>query len=292
MNAWVLIALVVWISLTEDIYSFPRYSSFISKYVIVKSQNSKLFSSPFIEKIPVSLSFEDMRQWALILNNVTDHIDINKPEVALSEISKHMGWLYSRDIPKLTEMLMKEFPEIREFEGVGRAYRFILDFLEVVAKETNTMMASHQLSIKKLLEASKISEKAIDKLLEKENSQFTSSDFLVFLDCEIESQEENSPMQNLLVTIKLRILDEIGRNLGVDVMILPKLASEGNPAELKRKTVEHLKSYDRAGKELFLQTLQIMRGEMKRRYNNVDPLLSLNLEQIEKIAKGLLDDSI
>jgi hypothetical protein len=33
----------------------------------------------------------------------------------------------------------------------------------------------------------------------------------MYLDTEIESQEDNTPMQNLLVTVKLRLLDEKGK---------------------------------------------------------------------------------
>ena len=108
-------------------------------------------------------------------------------------------------------MLSQEFPEIKGFEGMIRSYDFILDFLSMVAKETKNMLATHQLSLKKLLEASRISEKTIDNLLIKEKDSFTSMEFLIYLDSEIESQEENSPAQNLLVTIKLRVLDEIGK---------------------------------------------------------------------------------
>ena len=39
----------------------------------------------------------------------------------------------------------------------------------------------------------------------------------------------------MLVTTKLRLLDEVGKGMGVDVMVLPKLAAEENPAELRRK---------------------------------------------------------
>eukprot|EP00597_Dinobryon_sp_UTEXLB2267_P002253 CAMPEP_0170067922 /NCGR_PEP_ID=MMETSP0019_2-20121128/7074_1 /TAXON_ID=98059 /ORGANISM="Dinobryon sp., Strain UTEXLB2267" /LENGTH=85 /DNA_ID=CAMNT_0010275405 /DNA_START=580 /DNA_END=833 /DNA_ORIENTATION=+ len=84
-------------------------------------------------------------------------------------------------------------------------------------------------------------------------------------------------MESLLVTVKLRLLDEQGKRLGVDVMILPKLAAEEDPSELRRKTILHLESYDNTGKLLFLQTLKLLRKEMLKRYQNVDPLLVMNL---------------
>lgn len=42
-------------------------------------------------------------------------------------------------------------------------------------------------------------------------TQLLSPDFTVYLDSEIEGAERNSPSENLLVTIKLRLLDEQGK---------------------------------------------------------------------------------
>lgn len=111
----------------------------------------------------------------------------------------------------------------------------------------------------------------------------------MYLDTEIEAQESNSPQENMLVTVKLRLLDELGRTMGVDVMVLPQLAAEEDPAELKRKTIRHLENYDAMGQQLFLQTLRIMVGEMKKRYQAVDPLLLMNLREVEKIAEGIVN---
>ena len=41
--------------------------------------------------------------------------------------------------------------------------------------------------------------------------QLISADFMIYLDTEIENQETNSQWENLLVTIKLRLLDEQGK---------------------------------------------------------------------------------
>ena len=54
-------------------------------------------------------------------------------------------------------------------------------------------------------------------------------------------------MENILTTLKLRMLDEVGKGLGVDVTILPKLASIADPVELRQQTVNHLKSYTSGG---------------------------------------------
>ena len=65
----------------------------------------------------------------------------------------------------------------------------------------------------------------------------TKPEFLLYLDAEIDSQDYNSPLENMLITTKLRLLDEVGKGMGVDVMVLPKLAAEENPAELRRKVM-------------------------------------------------------
>jgi hypothetical protein len=42
---------------------------------------------------------DDMKTFTLILANITEFIDF-KPEVAMSIVTKNMGWMYQRNIPK------------------------------------------------------------------------------------------------------------------------------------------------------------------------------------------------
>jgi hypothetical protein len=177
-------------------------------------------------------NFEDMKEMAFILANITEHLD-TKPELSLSVLSQKMGWLYSRDIPKLTQMLLQEFPGFRKDEGMMRSYMFLMDFLEAVVNETVTMQKTNQKALRLLLEAAQTSEAQVDQAITNNKEQLLKQEFLLYLDAEIESQEGNSSMENMLVTVKLRLLDEIGKGMGVDVMILPKLAAEEDPAELR-----------------------------------------------------------
>jgi hypothetical protein len=73
-----------------------------------------------------------------------------------------MGWMYSRNIPALTQMMLNEFPSIRQDDGMMRGYMFLLDFLEAVAKETSTLLKRNQNILRQLLEASKMSEDAVN----------------------------------------------------------------------------------------------------------------------------------
>ena len=75
-------------------------------------------------------------------------------------------------------------------------------------------------------------------------------------------------------------------------MLLPKLAAEADPAELRRKTTNHLAMYDDTGKQLFLQTLRLMYREMEKRYNNVRNKFSLfhNQDYYFRLCSHCLND--
>jgi hypothetical protein len=232
-------------------------------------------------------TFEDMKKVAFILANVSDSLDTN-PEIALTVCSQNMGWLFARDLPGLAQMLLTEYPALRQDTGMMRGYMFLLDFLEAVGSETSKLLKKNQDAMKSLLEAMKTSEQAVDQVFDS-NEVLKSPEFLVYLDSEIQTAEPNGPMESLLVTVKLRLLEELGKSFGYDTTIIPKLAAEENPADLRRKTMEHLQSYEGVGgKDLFLQALRMMKKEMKKRYTQVDPLLLMNLAEIEKIAVEML----
>lgn len=161
--------------------------------------------------------------------------------------------------------------------NIRRAYFFALDFLEAIVKETSGLLSRHQGTLKKIMEASKLSEIAIDKVMAANYLEVSDPEFLVYLDSEIENQDINSPMENFLVTIKLRVLDEIGRSKGIDVTILPKLAAEHDPDTMRINTYRHLEGFDTEGKLLFLQTLKLLRKEMKKRYTSVSLLYRISL---------------
>ena len=104
---------------------------------------------------------EDMEKLAIMLANITEYLD-TQPEKAMTIASKDMAWLYQRDVPKLTQMLLNEVPAVRQDNAMMRAYMFLIDFLEAVGKETTAMLKQNQETFRKLLEAAKASEKALD----------------------------------------------------------------------------------------------------------------------------------
>lgn len=235
-------------------------------------------------------TFEDMKTMAVILSNITDYID-TQPGNAMKVVTDNMGWLYSRNVPKLTQMLLTDYPELREDTIMMRSYMFLIDFLEAVTKETSNLLKRNQNLLKSVLEAAKVSESKLNEVISKDSTNYISPEFMLYLDTEIENQEVNSQFQSLLVTIKLRLLDEWGKTKGVDVMMLPKIASEEDPNIMRQKTIQIISDYNNEGRELFLTALQILRKEMIKRYQNVDPILIANLEEIEKITKSFIKES-
>jgi hypothetical protein len=236
----------------------------------------------------VEPNHEDTLKMGEILKDINAMIQ-TKPESAINVISTNLGFLLSRKVPTLTQMLLADQPAYRQDQGMMKAYMLILDFLEALGKETQEVLKRNQNSLRILLEATKISEAKIDEVIAENREQLTSQEFMMYLDSEIENQSGNNPTENLLVTVKLRLMDEMGRNMGMDVMMLPKLAAENEPEELQRKTIEFLDTYTLPAKELFVQTLQIMRKEMQKRYEGVDPMLITNLDRIEKIAQSRIE---
>ena len=62
-------------------------------------------------------------------------------------------------------MMLAELPELRKDEAMMRAYMFLMDFLEVVSKETAARLKANQLELKGLMEAAKSSEEKFNQYI-------------------------------------------------------------------------------------------------------------------------------
>lgn len=62
-------------------------------------------------------------------------------------------------------MLLDTYPVLREDENMMQGYIFLIDFLEVVAKEAAQRVQVNQKLMKGLLEVTKISEDALDEYI-------------------------------------------------------------------------------------------------------------------------------
>jgi hypothetical protein len=118
-----------------------------------------------VERKLMDPTFDDMKEMGIILADISDCLE-KEPEKAISIASQKMGWLYARNLPKLTEMMLKEFPQFRKDTGMMKAYLFVLDFLEVVVKEVETMQKTNQRALRTLLEAAKVSEQQVDQAIQ------------------------------------------------------------------------------------------------------------------------------
>lgn len=86
-------------------FSVPLHTTWIAPRVRSAVANERIQLSAQSKALPLNSAVllepndEDMRQYAFILANVTDHLD-SKPESALSIASNEMGWLLQRNVPK------------------------------------------------------------------------------------------------------------------------------------------------------------------------------------------------
>lgn len=71
----------------------------------------------------------------------------------------------SRNLPKLAEMLLSEYPVLRQDTGLMRAYMFTIDFLEAVSKETSSMLKEKQALLQGLVEAAKVNEDRLNQYI-------------------------------------------------------------------------------------------------------------------------------
>lgn len=208
---------------------------------------------------------------------------------ALKIVTAEMKWLYRRNVPGLVQMLLQspQGPILRQNTSIMNAYLFIIDFLEAVANESSSSIKVNQSSLRALLEAAKKGEDNVDEVIRKDVQTYTDPAFFVYLDSEIDNSSE--AMNQLLTTVKLRLLDEVGKEKGIDIQMIASLATINDPLELKKKTMSYLYEYDKDGVSLFLQVLKILNSEMKKRYNNVDAGLLLNMAEIERICISYID---
>lgn len=155
---------------------------------------------------------------------------------------------------------------IRKDEGMMKGYMFIIDFLQIVSAESEMRIKKNQKLLLSLLDACKKGDDELIQLIDTSYDDVTSGDFLLHLDCEIENQNSNSATENLLVTLKLLLIEEVGKRKGEDILMLSKLAAEDDNDVLDKKTRDYFKKYDVLGKQLFLQTFLILKSDMKKRY--------------------------
>ena len=161
----------------------------------------------------------------------------------------------------------------------------MVDFLEAVVVETESMLQRRRETLRIILEAAKLGEDALNNVISLNYHDISDPEFLVFLDSEIDCQSINSSLEALLVTIKLRVLDEIGFRKGVDITMIPKLAAESNDDIMRINTLKYLKNFDLEGQELFLVSLKTVVREIETRYIQMDGDLLVNLKKIEDTTK-------
>ena len=181
---------------------------------------------------------------------------------------------------RLTEMMLRRYPELRANEYVLQAYYLILNAMEALAAEKKQMVERNQAVLRELVMAAKVSEAQLRSFLAANvdkvclaaadaslgvsrgsmyamGVQISSLDFSLFLDAEIQDAEYQSPAEQVLLAIKLNVLEARAQRsgatgpvslvyhsltprcgsyrLGVDVRALPALAASSTADEMRQK---------------------------------------------------------
>lgn len=165
--------------------------------------------------------------------DILRQMEVPAPERSeLSVLSSSLGWLLSHNLPQL-------FDDMSELDRVELrpSFGLVLDFLEMNALETRALVSTHQLVLKKLLQAAQISESTLQEFLSKEGPQVTSPGFLTYLESEVEAQSSDGPARATLQVIQMMVLEELGRSRGQgeDILAIPRLASEASEELIRLK---------------------------------------------------------
>ena len=237
-----------------------------------------------------SVSSGDVELFSEILTSTTEALIENETAKALTIVSANVEFLLKTNVPSLAQNLLNQTPLLRD-NNTQQGYTFIMDFLEAVVNETELLVKRNQELLRSILESAKSGEISLENLIKKRKNDVTSADFLVFLDAEIDNVGERSAAGQLLSTIRLRLLEEVGdAMMSADVAILPRLLAIENDEDLKNETLIYLKTLKNlAAIELFLQNLRFMKKQMDKKYTNVDPMLLQNLAKIEVIASTVAE---
>ena len=238
-----------------------------------------------------TVSAGDVELFSEILTSTTEALQEDEAAKALTIVSANVDFLLKTNVPSLAQNLLNEIPSLRDDEAMQQGYSFIMDFLEAVVTETASLVKRNQELLRYILEAAKEGEDSLENAIKKRKNDMTSADFLVFLEAEIDNVGDQSAAGQLLSTIRLRLLEEVGDTMmTADVAILPKLLSLESDEDLKTETLKYLKILKNlAAIELFLQNLRFMKKQMDKKYSNVDPMLLKNLAKIEVIASTVAE---
>jgi hypothetical protein len=252
-------------------------------------QSESADSDIFKDSTLPAVTRDDMEQLRTIFETTASAIESDNVEQALSTVSKNLRFLFGKNIPKLTEMMLQEHTSLRQSKSTMQAYYLIITTMDVMAREKKEMIGKSQELLRELLLAAKVSESHLKIFLENNLNKFSSLEFSLFLDAEIKNAPYQSQIEQLLLMIKLTILEMRGKELGVDIKALATLAATNNEEELKRKTLNHIAEYDRNARDLLVQSIRMNIQEIQKHPEPVDPVLIINLKEIERIVVESID---
>lgn len=219
---------------------------------------------------------EDPQVLEQLLGEISSGLS-NSTDAAMTVLANQAGFVFTKNIPKIAQKLLETKPELRSNRSMSVAYAFLRQAAEVIGESSGNLTRSAQHLMKGLIEAAKTSPTALDKYVTKNLDHLQGDVFMTQLDSELEETPPGTTKYDIITLFKARILEEAGKRFGPDIAVLPCLLAEEELSVLKTKMLEHIETLDRAGQELFLQTVRMLRQQVLTK-EGIETTVSYRLE--------------
>lgn len=112
---------------------------------------------------------------------------------------------------RLVETIVSRCKDAQCVQDTKMAYVFVSTVMGTISSQTKSFNDGNRQLMRGILDAVRVSESQVDHFFSTNLEELSKPEFLLFLDTELESCKENPSMENLLVTVKLKVLEEYGR---------------------------------------------------------------------------------
>lgn len=248
---------------------------------------------PYADIVLTEPNDADVSHLASLLSNISSHLRSEEPAESVLEIQREMKFCYSRDVPRLANKLLQDFPAYRDDEKMAQAYSFLIDILELSTNETLAMAKRYQILLNDVLSSAKLGEMKLNETLTALSSQVTSAEFLAYIDSEIENQDPGNSAHSLLITVKLAILESFG-NLQQDktISIIPKITAIDDPTSRRINLLQEFERFGDIEKQTtFIKSLQGLIDQIQY-YHTADSVLVSRMIEMERICSDQLTINI
>ncbi|CAN0307507.1 unnamed protein product, partial [Ascophyllum nodosum] len=245
------------------------------------------FSASSAASSLASPTFEERLKFGRIMEDV---LGAEKEEELPGLLTKHVGFLLSVDVTRLTNDLISLEPTMDRIQTLRNAYDFIVAFLEGMVESTMALQKKNRELLREIIEVAKIGPVEFERKMADLQDRFT-YEFVKYLDAEVERLEKKvdrkkdgpgggDEVLNVVKIVRTRVCAQVDLTMGEDVAILTRMLSYDDRYMMKAtlravfrdKSPEAIKAFGR----LVSKTL----NDVRERGADVDPLLKYKLSDM------------